>query len=108
MVWLLLIGAIVSEIAATVSLKLSDGFSRLAPSVVVVLGYAAAFTLLAQALKRGLPVGVAYAIWSAVGVAAVAAIGAAFLGEKLTVVQAGGIALIIAGVVTLQLGGATH
>ena len=66
--YLYLAAAIVGEIAATVSLKLSEGFSRLWPSVVVVLGYVVAFTALSRALKLGMPVGVAYAVWSAIGV----------------------------------------
>jgi small multidrug resistance pump len=102
--YLYLAAAIAGEIAATVSLKLSDGFSRLWPSVVVVVGYAIAFTALSRALKLGMPVGVAYAVWSAVGVAAVAIIGWKFLGETLNPTMVVGLALIIGGVVTLELG----
>lgn len=98
--------AIASEVTATVSLKLSEGFSKLTPSIVVVIGYGIAFYCLSQALKRGMQVGVAYGIWSAVGVVAVAIIGALFLDEKLTLVQVGGIGLVIAGVLALELGGA--
>ena len=104
MLYLYLAAAIVGEIAATVSLKLSEGFSRLWPSVVVVVGYAIAFTALSRALKLGMPVGVAYAVWSAVGVAAVAIIGWKFLGETLNPTMVVGLALIIGGVVTLELG----
>ncbi|NYI04348.1 DMT family transporter [Allostreptomyces psammosilenae] len=103
--WLLLAGAIVAEVTATVSLKLSDGFSRLAPSVVVVIGYILAFALLSQALARGLPLGVAYGVWAAVGVALVALVSAVFLGESLTWVQIGGIVLVIGGVLALEAGG---
>ncbi|MGN2640136.1 DMT family transporter [Nocardia takedensis] len=98
--------AIVSEISATVSLKLSEGFSKLVPSIVVVIGYVSAFFFLSKALQRGMAIGVAYGIWSAVGVAAVATIGALFLGEHLTLVQVGGIGLVILGVLALELGGA--
>ncbi|HVK22833.1 MAG TPA: SMR family transporter [Actinokineospora sp.] len=101
---ILLAIAIVGEVAATVSLKLSAGFSKLVPSVVVVVGYGIAFTALARLLKVGFPVGVAYAIWSAIGVAAVAAIGALFLDEPFTWTTALGIALIISGVLVLELG----
>ncbi|SER34647.1 MULTISPECIES: DMT family transporter [Lentzea] len=104
MLYLYLAAAIVGEIAATVSLKLSEGFSRLWPSVVVVVGYAIAFTALSRALKLGMPVGVAYAVWSAIGVAAVAVIGWKFLGETLNPTMVVGLALIIGGVVTLELG----
>jgi len=99
-----LAAAIIGEIAATVSLKLSEGFSKLWPSLVVVVGYAIAFTALSRALKLGMPVGVAYAVWSAIGVAAVALIGWKFLGETLNPTMVIGLALIIGGVVTLELG----
>ncbi|MFD4431816.1 DMT family transporter [Nocardia sp. NPDC058497] len=98
--------AIATEVTATVSLKLSEGFTKLVPSVVVVIGYGAAFFFLSQALKRGMSIGVAYGIWSAVGVAAIAAIGVLFLGERLTLIQVGGIGLVILGVLALELGGA--
>ncbi|MGS2810295.1 DMT family transporter [Nocardia sp. MW-W600-9] len=106
MTLVLLALAIASEVTATVSLKLSEGFTKLVPSIVVVIGYAMAFYFLSQALKRGMAIGVAYGIWSAVGVAAIAAIGVLFLGERLTLVQVGGIGLVILGVLALELGGA--
>ncbi|MHA6801634.1 DMT family transporter [Bounagaea algeriensis] len=105
MVYLLLIGAILSEVLGTVSLKLSEGFSRLGPSILVIIGYLAAFTILGQVLKLGLPVGVAYAIWAGAGVALVAIIGAVFFGEGFTTVQLLGVLLVIGGVVALELGG---
>ncbi|PXX56487.1 small multidrug resistance pump [Nocardia tenerifensis] len=106
MTLLLLAIAIASEVTATVSLKLSDGFSKVVPSIVVVVGYVCAFWFLSQALKRGMQIGVAYGIWSAVGVAVIAVIGALFLDERLTLVQVGGIGLVIIGVLALELGGA--
>lgn len=106
MTLLLLALAIACEVTATVSLKISEGFSKLVPSIIVVIGYGAAFFFLSQALKRGMGIGVAYGIWSAVGVVAVATIGALFLDESLTLIQVGGIALVIAGVLALELGGA--
>ena len=105
MPWLFLVGAILSEVVATTALKLSEGFSRLVPSIVVVVGYVAAFALLSQALTRGMTIGVAYGVWAAAGVAIIAIIGAVFLGESMTWVQVGGIALVIAGVLALELGG---
>ncbi|GAB2761044.1 multidrug efflux SMR transporter [Salinifilum aidingensis] len=105
MAYLLLIGAILSEVLGTVSLKLSEGFSRLVPSVLVIVGYLAAFTILGQVLKLGLPVGVVYAIWAGAGVALVAVIGAVFLGENFTGVQLLGVLLVISGVIALELGG---
>ncbi|GAA4779425.1 multidrug efflux SMR transporter Mmr [Actinomycetospora chlora] len=105
MAYLLLALAILSEVVATVSLKLSEGFTRLVPSVVVVVGYLLAFGLLSQALARGLGIGVAYGLWAAAGVALVAVAGTVLLGESLTWVQVGGIALVITGVLALELGG---
>ncbi|MQY30907.1 DMT family transporter [Nocardia aurantia] len=106
MMFVLLALAIASEVSATISLKLSEGFTKPAPAVVVVIGYVAAFVFLSQALKRGMAVGVAYGVWSAVGVVAVAIIGALFLGERLTAIQIGGIGLLVLGVLALELGGA--
>ena len=102
--WIWLAVAIAAEVSGTVALKLSEGFTRIVPSVVVVLGYGTAFYGLSQALARGLPLGVAYGTWAAAGVALVAIIGAAFLGEGLTWIQIGGIVLVIGGVLALELG----
>ncbi|MFF9198048.1 DMT family transporter [Streptomyces sp. NPDC014779] len=101
----LLAGAIAAEIAATTSMKYSEGFTRLGPSLVTGAGYLLAFALLARALKT-LEVGTAYAIWSGVGTAAVAGIGALFLGESMNPAKITGLVLIIAGVAVLNLGGA--
>jgi small multidrug resistance pump len=106
MTYLLLAIAIAAEVVATVSLRLSEGFTKLVPSILVVVGYLGAFTVLAFVLKRGLPVAVAYAIWSAAGVALVATIGALFMDERLTAVQVAGLVLVIGGVVALEAGGA--
>lgn len=104
--YLLLAVAIVAEVAGTVCLQLSRGFTRLWPSLVVVAGYAVAFVVLAAVLKRGLPVAVAYAIWSAIGVALVAGIGALWLDQRLTAVQVLGLVLVVAGVLAIEAGGA--
>ncbi|QIY95156.1 multidrug efflux SMR transporter [Streptomyces sp. S1D4-11] len=101
----LLAGAIASEVAATTAMKYSEGFSRLWPSLVTVLGYVIAFVLLAQCLKT-VQVGTAYAIWAGAGTAVIAAIGMVFLGEALSFTKIAGILLIIGGVVVLNLGGA--
>ena len=103
---ILLTIAIVSEVAATVSLRLSDGFSRPLPSAVVVVGYAISFWMLALVLKQ-LPVGLTYAVWSAAGTALIAAIGIVAFGEPATAVKLASLALIIMGVVGLNLAG-TH
>lgn len=101
----MLAGAIAAEVAATTAMKYSDGFSKLWPSLVTLLGYVIAFALLAQTLKT-VSVGTAYAIWAGAGTAVIAAIGMVFLGEGLSAAKLGGIALIIGGVVLLNLGGA--
>ncbi|OXM70116.1 MULTISPECIES: DMT family transporter [Amycolatopsis] len=104
--YILLALAIAAEVTATVSMKLSEGFTKLWPSVVVVAGYLVAFAALASVLKRGMPVGVAYAIWAAVGVAAVAIIGVLFLGEPVNLTIVAGLALVIGGVVLIEVGSA--
>jgi small multidrug resistance pump len=103
--YLLLGVAIAAEVGATTAMKFSEGFSRLVPSLVTVVGYVVSFVLLAQTLKA-ISVGTAYAIWSGVGTAAIATIGLFFFGEGMTATKAAGMALIIVGVVVLNLGGA--
>ncbi|WP_112469269.1 DMT family transporter [Streptomyces triticisoli] len=103
--YLLLAAAIVAEVVATTAMKYSEGFSRLGPSLVTVVGYVISFGLLAQTLKT-LSIGTAYAIWSGVGTAAVAAIGLVLFSEALTLSKVAGIVLIVGGVVVLNLGGA--
>jgi small multidrug resistance pump len=104
--YVFLVLAILSEVAATTALKLAEGFTRLVPSIVVVVGYLAAFAFLSLALTRGLGIGVAYGVWAALGVALVAGVGVVFLGESLTGIQVGGIALVLVGVLALELGAA--
>lgn len=106
MVYAILVLAIAAELFATMCLRASEGFARPLPSIGAAAGYAAAFWLLSLALVRGMPVGVAYGIWAAVGVAAVALLGWLLFDEGLTLVQGGGLVLIIAGVLALELGGA--
>ncbi|GIF15620.1 DMT family transporter [Actinoplanes teichomyceticus] len=106
MPYLLLALAIGAELLATSMMKATDGFTRLWPTVACLAGYAVSFTALSHAIKGGIQVGVAYAIWSAVGTAAIVVIGAIFLDEPLTLVKLGAIVLIIAGVVILNLTGA--
>ncbi|MER5648716.1 multidrug efflux SMR transporter [Streptosporangium sp. NPDC002524] len=108
MAWLILAGAIIAELVATTALKLSDGFAHKGWSVLVVVGYVAAFVLLAQALKMQMEVGVAYAVWAGAGTAAIAVIGVLFLGETISLAKIAGIVLIIGGVVVLNLAGSAH
>ena len=98
----LLLIAIVAEVIATSALKMSDGFSKTLPSIVVVLGYGTAFYFLALVLKS-MPVGVAYAIWSGVGVALITVIGAVFFKQSLDAPALIGIALIVCGVVMINV-----
>ena len=102
MPWLYLTIAIVAEVIATSFLKASDGFTKLVPSLAVAVGYAAAFFFLSLTLKE-IPVGIAYAVWSGVGVTLIATIGWLFLGQKLDSAAIAGMGLIIAGVVVLNL-----
>lgn len=94
--------AIVAEVIATSALKLSEGFTRPLPSIVVVVGYGVAFYFLALVL-RSLPVGVAYAVWSGVGVVLITLIGWLAFRQSLDLPAVLGIALIILGVVVIQL-----
>jgi len=100
--WLYLTLAILSEVAGTSALKFSEGFTRLVPSGIVVVGYAISFYFLSLTLK-GIPIGVAYAIWSGAGTALVTLVAWAFLGQKLDAATGIGILLIIAGVLVLNL-----
>jgi small multidrug resistance pump len=103
MAWLILAGAILTEVVATSALKLSEGLSRLVPSIVVAVGYILSFVLLAQALKLHLQVSIAYAVWSGAGTAAIAVIGVLLLDEPINLAKVIGIALVILGVVVLNL-----
>jgi small multidrug resistance pump len=93
--------AIVAEVAATSALKAAEGFTRLAPSVVVVLGYGLAFYFLSLTLKT-IPVGIAYAIWSGVGVVLVSLFGWWAYRQALDWPAVVGMALIVAGVITIN------
>jgi small multidrug resistance pump len=103
---LLLAIAIATEVAATVSLRYSDGFTKPLPSALTVAGYVLSFYLLALVL-RDISVSTTYAIWAGVGTATVALIGMTVLGEPATAIKLASIALIIAGVVGLNLSGAS-
>ncbi|MFG1423631.1 MULTISPECIES: SMR family transporter [Roseixanthobacter] len=102
MTYVLLLVAITAEVIATSALKAAEGFSKPLPSVIVVIGYAVAFYCLSLTLKV-LPVGIAYAIWSGVGIVLVAAIGLVVYGQKLDLPAVIGLGLIIAGVLVVNL-----
>lgn len=100
--WLYLGAAILFETIGTTALKASDGMTRLWPAVLVVLAYALSFWLLALVL-RVLPVGVAYAIWSGVGICLISGIGWVVFGQKLDAPALLGMGLIIAGIVIINV-----
>ncbi|UNK48838.1 SMR family transporter [Lysobacter sp. S4-A87] len=99
---LYLAGAIAAEVVATSALKASEGFTRPGPSLVVAIGYGIAFYLLSLTLKT-VPVGLAYAIWSGVGVVLISLIGWLVLKQPLDAAAVVGIGLIVAGVLVIQL-----
>jgi small multidrug resistance pump len=103
--WLMLTAAILIEVAATTCLKLSDGFTRLLPSTVVVVGYLISFFLLAKILTRGMSLGVLYAVWSALGVALIVLVDVIWFGERLSATQIAGLFFVVVGVAALELGG---
>jgi len=103
--WIYLSGAIASEVVGTVFLRFTDGFTRPAPSILVIVTYAASLWLTALALKE-LEISLAYAVWAGVGTAAVAVIGMAMLGESVNALKLASIALVIGGVIGLNLSGA--
>ncbi|MGE3662790.1 MAG: multidrug efflux SMR transporter [Pseudonocardia sp.] len=104
LVYLLLLAAILVEVVAAVATRVSEGFTRPVPVLVAAVGVLTAYYLLSQVLQRGMALGVAYAIWSAVGIALVAGAGVV-LGDRLTAVQVLGMALVVGGVVSLEVGG---
>jgi small multidrug resistance pump len=108
MKWLVLAAAIGIEVVATLSLRASDGFRKKAWIVPVVIGYLASFYLLWLTLSLGMPVGIAYGVWAACGVALVAVIARFLFNEALTWTMVAGIALIVAGVLTIEMSGAVH
>jgi len=105
--WFYLAGAIVLEAAGTTSMKLSDGFTRLVPSILIFLFYAASFIALTFALK-GIDVSLAYAIWSGIGTVIIATIGILQFREPATALKLASICLIVIGVAGLNLSGVKH
>ena len=101
--WLYLAIAIVFEVMGTMSMKLSDGFRHLWPSVSIFACYGCAFGFNTLALRR-LDISVTYAVWSGVGTAAIAFIGMAWLREPVTTTKIGSIGLIVLGVIGLTVG----
>jgi small multidrug resistance pump len=105
--WIYLALAIVFEVAGTTCMKLSAGFTRTVPAVLMGIFYCICFFFLTLALKR-IDVGVAYAVWSGIGVALIASIGVLCFREPATMLKLIGLLAIIGGVVALNLAGKTH
>jgi small multidrug resistance pump len=106
--WWALAAAILIEVIATLSLRASDGFRKKAWIVPVVAGYLASFYLLWVSLSLGMPVGIAYGVWTACGVALVAVVARFLFAEPFNWTMACGIGLIVAGVLTIELAGVVH
>lgn len=100
--WLLLAGAIAFEVTGSLSLRAAVDDPTW--YIVVVIGYVTAFALLAGVLRRGMPLGVAYGIWGATGVALTATLSSLIFGEPFTFLMTVGIALIIGGVLLVEVG----
>ena len=102
MSWLYLTIAIFAEVVATTALKSADGFSRLVPSVITVVGYGIAFFCLSLTLRH-IPIGIAYAIWSGVGIVAISLIGLVLYKQQLDTAALIGISFIVVGVMILNV-----
>lgn len=100
--YLLLLGAVICEVIATTALKLSEGFTRPLPLIVVAAGYGLSFFLLSLTLKT-IPMGIAYGIWSGVGIVLISVIGLVWFRQGLDLAALIGLALILAGVLVINL-----
>lgn len=100
--WLLLGLAIVAEVVGTTALKASQGFTRLGPALLVAAGYGIAFYCLSLVVKT-IPLGIAYAVWSGLGIVLITMLAWAFYGQRIDLAGYIGMALIVAGVLVLNL-----
>ncbi|MEW6478081.1 MAG: SMR family transporter [Pseudomonadota bacterium] len=100
--WLTLAIAIVAEVIGTTALKASDGFTRLWPSAIVMVGYGVSFYCLSLVL-RSIPVGITYAVWSGLGIVLISLVAFAVYGQRIDLAGLIGMGLIIAGVLVLNL-----
>jgi small multidrug resistance pump len=102
--WLLLATAIAFEVTATMFLRVSDGLTRLWPTVIVIAGYVASFFLLSLILRTGVQTGIIYAIWSAFGIALVTLLGMMLFDDHISIVTGIGLVVVMLGVVLVQVG----
>lgn len=102
--WVMLAVAIACEITATMFLRVSDGFTKFWPSMVVLVGYGASFVLLSLILRTGVAIGILYAIWSAFGIAFVTVLGMWIFDDRISRMSAIGIMIVIVGVVLVEVG----
>ena len=100
--WLLLAASVAAEVAGTIALRYADGFTRPVPSLLVTVAYAAAIWLMSLSVRH-LEVGLAYAVWAGSGTALTAILGILWFSESMTLLRIGGVALIVVGVVMLNL-----
>jgi small multidrug resistance pump len=105
--WLILAAAIVLEVLGTTSMKLSQGFTRLVPSVAIFVFYGLSFYALTIAIKE-IDISVAYAVWAGLGTALIALIGICWFKEAFTLIKALSLVLIVIGVIGLNLSGSSH
>lgn len=103
MQWLFLLIAIIGEVIGTSALKASDGFTKIIPSIIVITGYGIAFFFLSLTLKENVHIGIVYAIWSGLGIILISIIGYSFYKQTLDMPAVLGIALIIIGVIIINL-----
>ena len=102
--WLMLAAAILLEVTGTLFLRVSDGFTKLWPSVIVVVGYGASFLLLSLIMRSGIPLGILYAIWSAFGITLVTLLGIMVFDDQISRLSAIGLVVVVIGVVLVQWG----
>ncbi|HEX6831805.1 MAG TPA: multidrug efflux SMR transporter [Methyloceanibacter sp.] len=102
MEWVILYVAVLFEVAATTALKASEGFTRLIPSLIVVVGYGVAFYLMTLSLNK-IPLAIVYAVWSALGIALISIVGAIRYGESLDAPAVAGLAMIVGGVIVINV-----
>jgi len=105
--WVLLLLAIIAEVCGTSCMKLSNGFTRVWPSVLIFVFYSLSFVAITLAIKK-IDISIAYAIWSALGTGAIAFIGIVAFGEKLNSLKVVGLILVIAGVIALNISSAQN